>query len=140
MGSRTFLLRMAVAALLILAAAVFTVGALREFDATRLDRPGSPTLAAGSSGAAAGDEVMAGTRLRSPGVILAAAALSILLSAALLSSEERLLALLALGVVVFALGFALFDLREVARLAQADPFDLRGLAWTVAGAHLAAAV
>jgi hypothetical protein len=141
MESRTIVLRLAIAALLMLAAAVFTVGALREFEATRPDRPGVARLStAGSTGAGSGDEVVAGTRLRSPGVILVAAALSLLLGVALVSSDDRLLALVALAVVAFALGFALFDLREVARLRQADPFDLRGLAWTVAGAHLGAAL
>jgi hypothetical protein len=140
MATRTIVLRAAAAALLVLAAAVFTVGALREFDATRPDRPGAARGGAPSAAPTGGGETIDGLRLRSPGVILVTAALSVLLGAALLSSPERLLPLVALVAIAFALGFAVFDLREVARLAHADPFDLQGLAWTVAGAHLGAAV
>lgn len=140
MATRTLVLRTMVAALLMLAAAVFTVGALREFDATRPDRPGAVRGVVASDAPTGGGETVGGQRLRSPGVILGTAALSVVLSAALLGSDERLLRLFALGVVAFALVFAVFDLREVARLTQDDPFDLRGLAWTVAGAHLGAAI
>jgi hypothetical protein len=139
MGARIDVLRLAIAALLILGGAVFTVGALREFDATRLDRPGAASGIAPPDTPSGGGETVGGLRLRSPGVILVTAALSVLLGAALLTAHERFLPLVALGVAIFALGFAVFDLREVARLAQADPFDVRGLAWTVAAAHLGAA-